>query len=151
MLRDALIALLQPVVEGLGYELWELEYLPGRGSALLRIYLDTQAGGGITVDDCERASRAISALLDERDPIPGNYTLEVSSPGLERPLRTARHFAPYEGAQVFVEMAHVVDERRRFKGRLVAAGAETIEVEVEGRRHVLPIAGIRKAHLAPDI
>lgn len=151
MLRDALIALLQPEVEGLGYELWELEYLPGRGSALLRIYLDTRAGGGITVDDCERASRAISALLDERDPIPGNYTLEVSSPGLERPLRTARHFAPYEGAEVFVEMAHVVDERRRFKGRLVAAGAETIEVEVEGRRHVLPIAGIRKAHLAPDI
>lgn len=150
MLRDTLVALLQPVVEALGYELWELEYLPGRGNALLRIYLDTASAGGITVDDCERVSRAVSALLDERDPVPGNYTLEVSSPGIERPLRTARHFAPYVGANVFVEMVHVVDERRRFRGRLEAAGEQTIEVEVEGRRHVLPIAGIRKAHLAPD-
>ena len=151
MLRDTLTALLQPVVEGLGYELWELEYLPGRGNALLRIYIDTEAHEGITVDDCERVSRAVSEILDAEDPIPGNYTLEVSSPGIERPLRTARHFAPYAGEQVFVEMAHVVDERRRFKGRLVAAGAESIEVEVDGRTHRLPIAGIRKAHLAPEL
>lgn len=151
MLRDTLLGLLQPVIEGLGYELWELEYQPGRGNALLRIYLDTAGEGGITVEDCERASRAVSEVLDASDPIPGNYTLEVSSPGLERPLRTARHFAPYVGQAVFVEMAHVVDERRRFKGTLTAAGPESIEVEVEGRRHVLPLVGIRKAHLAPDI
>ena len=151
MLRERLLALLQPVVEELGYELWELEYQPGRGNALLRIYLDTAAPGGITVDDCERASRAVSEVLDTSDPIPGNYTLEVSSPGLERPLRTARHFAPYVGEQVFVETVHVVDERRRFKGVLAAAGPESIEVGVEGRRHVLPLTGIRKAHLAPDI
>jgi len=151
MLRERLLALLQPVVEELGYELWELEYQPGRGNALLRIYLDTAAPGGITVDDCERASRAVSEVLDTSDPIPGNYTLEVSSPGLERPLRTARHFAPYVGEQVFVETVHVVDERRRFKGVLAAAGPESIEVDVEGRRHVLPLTGIRKAHLAPDI
>jgi ribosome maturation factor RimP len=93
----------------------------------------------------------VSEVLDEKDPIPGNYTLEVSSPGIERPLRTARHFAPYVGEVVFVEMVHVVDERRRFKGRLVAADDATIAVEVDGRRHVLPLTGIRKAHLAPDI
>ena len=75
----------------------------------------------------------------------------MSSPGIERPLRTARHFAPYAGEQVFVEMVHVVDERRRFKGRLLAADAETIDVEVDGRTHRLPIAGIRKAHLAPQV
>jgi ribosome maturation factor RimP len=150
-LRDTLNALLQPVVEGLGYELWELEYLPGRGNGLLRIYIDTEAHEGITVEDCERTSRAASEVLDAADPIPGNYTLEVSSPGIERPLRTPRHFAPYAGEQVFVEMVHVVDERRRFKGRLVTAGEETIEVEVDGRTHRLPITGIRKAHLAPDI
>ena len=149
MLRDTLLGLLQPVIEGLGYELWELEYQPGRGNALLRIYLDAE--GGISVEDCERASRAISEVLDASDPVPGNYTLEVSSPGLERPLRTARHFAPFVGQPVFVEMVHVVDERRRFKGTLAAAGPDSIEVEVEGRRHVLPLAGIRKAHLAPDI
>ena len=151
MLRDTLTALLQPVVERLGYELWELEYLPGRGNALLRIYIDTEAQEGITVGDCERVSREASEVLDAADPVPGNYTLEVSSPGIERPLRTARHFAPYAGEQVFVEMVHLVDERRRFKGRLLSAGEETIEVEVEGRAHRLPLAGIRKAHLAPDL
>ena len=87
MLRDKLTALLQPVIAGLGYDLWELEFLPGRGNALLRIYIDTEAHAGITVEDCERASRAISEVLDAGDPIPGNYTLEVSSPGVERPLR----------------------------------------------------------------
>ena len=148
-LRDTLTTLLQPVVEGLGYALWELEYLPGRGSGLLRIYIDTEAHSGITVDDCERASRAVSEVLDVQDPIPGNYTLEVSSPGVERPLRTPRHFATYAGEQVFVELAQAVDERRRFKGRLVAAGEQAIEVEVDGRTHRLPIAGIRRAHLAP--
>ena len=150
MLRDKLTALLQPVIAGLGYDLWELEFLPGRGSALLRVYIDTEAHEGITVADCERASRAVSETLDAADPIPGNYTLEVSSPGVERPLRVARHFAPYAGEQVFVEMVHPVEERRRFKGRMVAAGDDTIEVEVDGRRWALPVAGIRKAHLAPE-
>ena len=150
MLRDTLTALLQPVVAGLGYDLWELEFLPGRGTALLRIYLDTQAHEGITVEDCERASRAVSEVLDASDPIPGNYTLEVSSPGMDRPLREPRHFAPFVGEQVFVEMVQAHEERRRFKGRLVAAGDDTIEVEVDGRTFRLPIAGIRKAHLAPD-
>jgi ribosome maturation factor RimP len=150
MHRDALTTLLQPVIEAQGYDLWELEYAPGRGNATLRIYIDTASHAGITVDDCEKASRAISEVLDATDPIPGNYTLEVSSPGIERPLRTASHFAPYVGEQVSVEMVHLVDERRRFKGRLLAAGESTIEVEVDGRQHVLPIAGIRRAHLAPD-
>lgn len=150
MLRDTLTAMLQPVVAGLGYDLWELEFLPGRGAALLRIYLDTDAHEGITVEDCERASRAVSEVLDAADPIPGNYTLEVSSPGMDRPLRVARHFAPFVGEQVFVEMVNAHEERRRFKGRLAAAGEDTIEVEVDGRTYRLPIAGIRKAHLAPD-
>ena len=151
MHRETLTTLLQPVVEAQGYDLWELEFAPGRGNAVLRIYIDTASHEGITVEDCERASRAVSEVLDAADPIPGNYTLEVSSPGIDRPLRTARHFAPYVGEPVLVEMVHLVDERRRFKGKLVAAGEESIDVEVDGRRHVLPIAGIRKAHLAPDV
>ena len=148
MLRDTLVALLQPVVEGLGYVLWELEFVPGRGSALLRLYIDSP--DGITVDDCERVSRAVSEVLDAEDPVPWQYTLEVSSPGFDRPLRTPEHFAPYVGETVFVELAHPLDGRRRFTGPLAAAGAGTIEVEVDGRRFVLPIDGIRKAHLAPQ-
>jgi len=149
VLKDELAGLLRPVVEAVGCDLWEIEYVPGRGNGLLRLYID--APQGITVDDCERVSRAVSEVLDEADPIPGHYTLEVSSPGLERPLRTAGQFARYVGEKVFVEMVHPVHERRRFKGPLLAAGDETIEVDVDGQRCVLPLNGIRKAHLAPDL
>jgi ribosome maturation factor RimP len=148
MHRDTLVALLQPVVEDLGYALWELEYVAGLGKAVLRLYIDAPAG--ITVDDCERVSRAVSERLDLDDPLPGQYTLEVSSPGIERPLRTAAHFALYRGETVFVEMAQPLEGKRRFKGPLAATGAESIEVEVDGRRFTLPIGGIRRAHLAPD-
>ena len=149
MLRDTLAALLTPLIEGLGYELWELEYSPGRGNGFLRLYLDAEAG--ITLEDCERVSRAVSELLDAEDPIPGQYTLEVSSPGLERPLRTAGQFGRFVGETVFVETVQAVEGRRRFKGALTAADAATIEVDVDGRRWALPLAGIRKAHLAPDV
>lgn len=149
MLRDTLVELLRPVVEGLGYELWELEYSASRGHGLLRIYVDS--GEGITLDDCERVSRAVSELLDADDPIKGHYTLEVSSPGLERPLRLAEHFAGFIGEDVFVELSQPVANRRRFKGRLTSAGPQSIEVEVDGTRHELPIALVRKAHLAPQI
>lgn len=148
MLRDTLSALLAPVVEALGYELWELEYSAGRGNGLLRLYIDAEAG--ITVDDCERVSRAVSEHLDAADPIPGQYTLEVSSPGLERPLRSAAHFARFVGEPVSVETVQPLEGRRRFKGRLAAASAEVVEVEVDGRRWMLPLSGIRRAHLAPD-
>ncbi len=148
MLRDSLEALVRPVVEGLGYRLWDLEYSPGRGNGCVRLYVDSETG--ITLDDCEQVSRAVSDLLDLEDPLPGQYTLEVSSPGLDRPLRTPAHFAPYVGQPVSVELAQPLDGRRRFKGPLMAAGEEAIEVDVDGRRHVLPIAGIRKAQLAPE-
>ena len=101
MLRDQLIELLQPVVVNLGYELWELEYAARSGGGLLRLYIDSPQG--ITLDDCERVSRAVSAVMDEEDPIAGHYTLEVSSPGLDRVLRTAEHFARFNGERVKVE------------------------------------------------
>jgi ribosome maturation factor RimP len=148
MLRDTLAELVQPVVERLGYELWDLEYAAGRGHGLLRVYID--AAPSITLEDCERVSRAVSEVLDKADPMPGHYTLEVSSPGFERTLRTAGQFARFVGESVYVELSEPLDGRRRYKGRLSAAGAETVEIEVDGRRQVVPIAGIRKAHLAPQ-
>ena len=149
MKQEELTALLAPVVAGLGLECLGIELAGGHGNLLLRVYIDAP-GRAVTLEDCEAASREVSAVMDLKDPIAGNYTLEVSSPGVERPLREARHFAPYAGEQVFVEMVHPVEERRRFKGRMVAAGDDTIEVEVDGRLYRLPMAGIRKAHLAPD-
>jgi ribosome maturation factor RimP len=148
MFRETLERLLRPVVEGLGFELWELEYFPRRGNALLRMYLDSPRG--VTLDDCEHVSRAVSEVLDTHDPLPDRYELEVSSPGLERPLRTPEHFARYVGEQVFVELVAPVDGRRRFKGPLAAVTTTTIEVAVDGQRHAMPLAAVRKAHLAPE-
>ena len=148
MSRETLERLLRPVVEGLGFELWELEYFPRRGNALLRLYLDSP--GGVTLDDCERVSRAVSEVLDAEDPLPERYELEVSSPGLERPLRTPEQFARDVGEQVFVELVAPLEGRRRFKGPLAAVSTTTIEVAVDGQRHALPIAAVRKAHLAPE-
>ena len=92
----------------------------------------------------------MSEVLDAEDPVPGQYTLEVSSPGLDRPLRTAAQFARFVGEPVFVELAQPLEGRRKFKGALVAAGAGTVMVDMDGRRWALPVAGIRKAHLAPE-
>lgn len=149
MLKDKLAELVRPVVDGLGYELWDIEYSQRRGNGFLRLYIDRPAGG-ISLVDCERVSRAVSALLDVEDPLPGQYTLEVSSPGIERPLSTAAHFAAYIGEPAVVEIRQPIDGQRRFKGVLRKAGAELIEMEVEGRSCVLPISDIRKAHLAPE-
>lgn len=149
MLRDQLIQLLQPVVERLGHELWELEYA-GRG--VLRLYIDTRdSAAAITLEDCERVSRQVSQVLDEADPIPGEYTLEVSSPGLDRVLRTRAHFARFAGAQVRIEMQVAVNGRKRFSGRLQQVGKEDVTLEMQGGTVNLPIDGIHKARLAPDL
>src|SRR5215831_8610744 len=100
-LRDRLTMLLSPIVIDLGLELWELEYHSQRGGGLLRLYID--GAEGVTVEDCEHVSRAVSAVLDAEDPIPGQYTLEVSSPGLDRVLRTREHFARFVGELARVE------------------------------------------------
>jgi ribosome maturation factor RimP len=149
MLRDKLNQLLEPVVSSLGYELWELEYGAGAGGGLLRVYIDSPHG--ISVDDCERVSRAVSEQLDAADPISGEYTLEVSSPGLDRVLRTQQHFERFAGERVKLEMSQPVNGRKRFAGRLTAVDRGEITVEVDGAAVQLPIAGIHKARIAPDI
>jgi ribosome maturation factor RimP len=152
MLRDQLGELLAPVVAELGYELWELEYAPRAGGGLLRLYIDTTGNpGGITLDDCEKVSRAVSETLDASDPIPGRYTLEVSSPGLDRVLRTREHFERFAGERVRLEMMQPVDGRKRFSGRLKAVGASDITLELDGGTVRLPIDDIHRARLAPEL
>ena len=154
MLRDQLRELLAPVVAGLGYQLWELEFLPRSGGGTLRIYIDAAADssvGGISLDDCERVSRAVSEKLDAADPIPGHYTLEVSSPGLDRVLRTREHFERFAGERVRLEMMQPVEGRKRFSGRLLGVGASEITLELENGRISLPIDDIHRARLAPDM
>src|SRR5579872_2158079 len=98
-MRETLLKLLEPAIEALGYELVELEFPPH----LLRIYIDRE--GGVTVDDCEKVSRQVSAVLDVEDPIAGAYTLEVSSQGLDRPLRKEADYTRFAGGRVKLELA----------------------------------------------
>jgi ribosome maturation factor RimP len=149
MLRDELSQLLGPVVADRGVELWELEYATRPGGGLLRLFIDSPQG--ISVDDCERVSRAVSAVLDERDPIPGEYTLEVSSPGLDRVLRTREHFARFKLEQVRVEMRDLIAGRKRFAGQLLEVGEREITLSVDGAKVNLPIDEIHKARLVPQM
>jgi len=145
-LRERLIALIEPVLVRLGYELVELEYAAGRSQAVVRIFIGKPVG--ITVDDCERVSREVAALLDVDDPIPTAYTLEVSSPGFDRVLRTAAHFERFVGSRVFVELKAPRAGRRRYTGMLQAVNATGIELEVDKQKVEIPFDEIGKARLA---
>lgn len=146
-MREALLRLLEPVVERAGFELVELEFSPASARALLRVYIDRTDGGLVTVDDCELASRAIEQVLEAADPIGREYVLEVSSPGFDRPLRTPQHFARFVGSEARVELLHAIEGRRRFRGRLVSADGEAVVMDVDGREWRLPMADMGKARL----
>lgn len=150
-LRERLIALIEPVLARLGYELVELEYAAGRSQAVVRIFIDhlgIDPPAGITVEDCERVSREVAALLDVDDPIPTAYTLEVSSPGFDRVLRTPAHFERFVGSRVFVELKVPRAGRRRYTGMLQAVSGAGIELEVDKQKVEVPFGEIGKARLA---
>src|SRR6266403_3004178 len=145
-LRERLIALIEPVLVRLGYELVELEYAAGRSQAVVRIFIDKP--DGITVEDCERVSREVAALLDVDDPIPTAYTLEVSSPGFDRVLRTAAHFGRFVGSRVFIELKVPREGRRRYTGTLLSVDDAGIALEVDRQKVSVAFAEIGKARLA---
>ncbi len=147
MNEGELSKLLEPTIEGLGYELSDLEVrLAGKGG-FVRLIIDHPEGIGL--EDCEAVSRAVSALLDVEDPIPGNYNLEVSSPGLDRKLTKHAHFQRFTGETVKVQTRFPVEGRRRFRGTLVSSDEKNIVVEVDGEPHTLPMATIHTARLVP--
>lgn len=139
--------LLEPTIERLGYELSDLEVKLGGKGGVVRLFIDRAEGIGL--DDCEQVSLAVSALLDVEDPLPGNYNLEVSSPGLDRKLTKPVHFERFAGETVKVQMRFPIEGRRRFRGRLVASDDENIVVDVDGESHTLPMATIDTARLVP--
>jgi ribosome maturation factor RimP len=147
---DKLESLLAPLVADLGYEFVGIEYQSNPKNRLIRLYID-RPEVGIGIDDCERVSREVSALLDVEDPVSGQYTLEVSSPGIERPLFTGAQFADFVGEDARVMMAMPIEGRRKFKGRIVSADDEQVILEVDGEAHTLPVADIQRANLAPDV
>ena len=146
-LHDRLIAQFEPVLSGLGYELVEVEFVPGAGGGTLRVYIDTPEG--IDLDDCETASHLVSELLDANDPFPGAYSLEVSSPGLDRILRTPEHFAQFVDNRVKVELKVAREGRKRYTGVLRRADGESIDLDVDNFSVSIKLAEIGRARLAP--
>lgn len=146
---EALIEVVRGVVEPMGYEFVGLEYISrSKSGHLLRVYIDIDRG--VVLDDCEAVSRQLSAVLDVEDPIPGEYALEVSSPGLDRPLFELAHFVRFKGETARVTLARPIDGRRRFKGVIEAVVGEDIRLLVDGEVVVLPIGDIEGARLVPD-
>ncbi|MDX1517534.1 MAG: ribosome maturation factor RimP [Woeseiaceae bacterium] len=147
MRRDELKALLEPAIVRLGYELIDLEATLSSRSGVVRVFIDHPDGVGL--DDCEKVSRAVSALLDVEDPIPGHYDLEVSSPGLDRKLTKVEHFQRFKGETLKVSMRFPINGRRRFRGTLVSTDDDNIVVEVDGEAYTLPLETIDTARLVP--
>lgn len=145
---NRLNALIGPAVEGLGYEFVGAEYMPRRRQSLLRVYIDNEEG--ISLDDCARVSDRLSGLLDVEDPIQGAYSLEVSSPGLDRPLFFEEHYDRFRGARVRVKMAVPVAGRRQFKGILDGCRDGAVFLSEDGEEHALPLEDISSARLIPD-
>lgn len=140
--------LLEPGVEALGYELLGIEHLAQGRHSLLRLYIDS--ADGITVDDCERVSHQVSGMLEVEEPIKGHYSLEVSSPGLERPLFKPEHYERFIGEIIALRLLRPLGERRRFKGRLIALRDDAVVIEQDGIELALPLENIDKAHLVPQ-
>jgi ribosome maturation factor RimP len=141
-------AIIEPAVTALGYELVGIEYISQGKHSVLRVYIDQEEG--ITVDDCAAVSHQVSAVLDVEDPIKGVYTLEVSSPGLDRPLFSEAHYERYLGNMAEIRLRSPVDGRRKFKGRLQAVRDGQVEIEVDGERHTLALDNVEKAHLVHE-
>ena len=140
--------LIQPLVEDLGYEFIGIEYNPNPKHSVLRIYIDHENGVGI--QDCETVSRETAALLDVKDPIKSHYNLEVSSPGLDRPLFTPAHFSEFTGSEVQINLFAPQDGRRKFSGPILSAGESSVSIEQDGSEVTLDYDNIAKAKLIPD-
>jgi ribosome maturation factor RimP len=141
--------IVRPVVEALGYEVVGVEFLIQGKHGLLRVYIDSE--DGITVDDCQRVSHQLSGVLDVEDVIQGQYQLEISSPGLDRPLFTKEHFERFAGHMAKLRLAVPVEGQRKFKGRLLGVTDDNLRLEVEGEELSFPLNAIDKANLIPEI
>jgi len=140
-------ALLEPTIEALGFRVVRVQLAGGRGQQRLQVMVERADGSAMDVDDCAEVSRACDAKLDVADPIAGAYRLEVSSPGIDRPLTRLADFATWAGFDARVEMAETHEGRRRFRGRLLGVDGEAVRIETDGAVWALPFEGIARAKL----
>ena len=140
--------LLQPVVEALGCELWGVDLQTGAKTKLLRIYIDKD-NDLVGIEDCERVSRQASSILDVEDAINGEYVLEVSSPGMDRPLYEIGQYEKYVGEDISLRLRFPYEGRRNFKGRLTGVDGDEIILVVTDHEYLFPVEGIEKANVVP--
>ncbi len=140
--------LLGPTISALGYELLGIERSRSTDAPLLRLYIDSP--DGIGVDDCERVSRQVGDLIEAEEAIRGSYTLEVSSPGMDRPLFNLEHYRKHLGSEVQMRLRTLVNGRRRLVGALTAVAGETVSVRVDGENFDVPFNLIERTRLVPD-
>lgn len=146
-LEERITEMLTASVEDLGYELVGVEYIRAGKHSTLRVYIDQEEG--ILVDDCAAVSRQVSAIMDVEDPITNEYSLEVSSPGMNRPLFKAEHYQTFAGDEVKIQLRMPIQNRRRWKGVIVSAEDEIICLNVDGREERFALSNIQKANIVP--
>lgn len=144
---DVLRTLLEPAVHAVGMTLWGIEFVAQGRHSVLRLYIDSE--NGVSVDDCERVSHQASAILDVEDPISGEYHLEVSSPGMDRPLFTFEQMARQVGQNIKVKLQMAMAGRRNFTGTLTEAKEDKLTFVVEGQPLSISFNQIDKANLVP--
>lgn len=147
--ESRLSELLGPTIESLGFELWGLELISPNRQATLRLYIDGEAG--VTVDDCATVSRHVSSVLDVEDPIKGEYTLEVSSPGVDRLLFRPEQYGPYIGEPIEIRLRIPFEGRRKFRGWLMGLEEGDVVVRVDDHEYLLPMNQIDKARVEPRL
>ena len=148
MIQDKIEELIKPSIESMGYELWGTEYLAQGRHSLLRVYIDNENGIGIS--DCEKVSHQISALLDVEDPISGNYSLEVSSPGIPRPMFSKWQYERYINSPVQIKLFKPVDSKRKFTGIIAAVNDNILVLDVDGVKQDFIFSNIAKANLTGE-
>ena len=147
MTQEEVIGLLEPTVKALGYELIDIDLKLGGSDGLLRLYINSDQG--ISLEDCSVVSEQVSALLDVENPIPGQYKLEVSSPGADRVLRTEQHLQQFAGQRVKIQTHVVIHGRKRFAGELKGMRDELVIVDIDGNEIEIPFGKIKRVRLAP--
>lgn len=145
-IQERVAALIREPLEDMGYELVRVR-LSGGARPVLQVMAERADGGAMTVDHCTEISHGVSALLDAEDPIAGAYTLEVSSPGIDRPLTRPRDFERFAGFEARIETRDAIAGRRRFKGKLLGLAEGMVSIDVEGETKRLPMESIAKARL----
>lgn len=141
---DLVTELAAPIAEAHGCELWDVEYVKEAGTWFLRVYIDRE--DGVSINDCEAISRELDPILDERDPIPGSYTFEVSSAGAERPLKKPSDFERFTGHLVEVKLYHAIEGRKNHIGTLSSYDDGAVEIEISGKKirfEKSDVAGVR--------